>query len=247
MPRWSLALGAYLALARAKGGQPEEEPPRPEGPLLWIHADDPARVPALAALAERLGREDGIATLLTLPRRIDMPALSGRIALRHVPPERLGAIAAFLDHWRPDLLLWAGGGLRPALLSRAALPRLLIEGAPEARLLARGAGWPGLARAVAPLFDRALVTGEAEAERLASVGLSPERIERAPPLDAPTPVLPCNERERRDLAQTLSARPVWLAADLPLPELPAVIAAHRLACRGTHRLLLILADRKSVV
>lgn len=239
----SLALGAYLALGALGGGRPEPEPePRPEGPLLWVHADGPGRLASVAALAERLDPE-GLSTLVTLPGDPEPGPGPAGLVLRPAPPDRPRAVAAFLDHWRPDLLLWAGGGLRPALIRGMAGPRLLVEGAPGPRLLAPGIRWPGLVRAVVPLFDRALVTGDAAAERLSRAGLPEERIEIAGPLDIPLPVLPCNERERRDLAQTIGARPVWLAGDLPLSELPVVLAAHRLASRTAHRLLLILAPR----
>jgi 3-deoxy-D-manno-octulosonic-acid transferase len=238
----SLALGAYMALSGLGGGRPEVEPPRPEGPLLWIHADGAERVPPLVALAERMAGE-GFGTLLTLPRSVEAPAVTGRIVVRPAPVDRPGPVDAFLKHWGPDLLLWAGGGLRPALIARARMPRLLVDGAPEPQLLECGARWPGLARAVVPLFDHALVRGDAAAERLNRSGLPEERLEIAGPLEVPAPVLPCNERERRDLAQTIGARPVWLAADLPLSELPAVVAAHRIASRSAHRLLLILAPR----
>lgn len=238
----SLALGAYLALAGLSGRRGEAEPPRPDGPLLWVHADSPEHLPAVASLAERLWPED-VSTLLTLPRRFELPPAPGRILLRPAPFEAGGAVRAFLEHWAPDTLLWVGGGLRPALVARTKAPRLLVEGAPEPGLLARGSGWPGLGRAVVPLFDRALVRGDAGAERLSRAGLPEDRLEIVGPLDPPTSVLPCNERERRDLSQSMAARPVWLAADVPLAELPAVLAAHRFASRTAHRLLLILAPR----
>lgn len=225
-------------------GRSEAEPPRPEGPLLWIHADGPGRLPALAPLVERLGA-DGVATLLTLPHGVEaLPAAVSTI-LRPAPIDRPGAVDAFLEHWRPDALLWTGGALRPALLARAAVPKLLVDGAPSPQLLDGGSRWPGLARAVVPLFDRALVAGDAAAERLARAGLPEDRLELAGPLDPPAPVPPCNERERRDLAQTIGARPVWLAGDLPLSELHAVVAAHRMASRSAHRLLLIVAPRQA--
>ena len=239
----SLALGAYRALAGLGRARPEPEAAaRPEGPLLWVHSDGTGRLASLAALAERLEAE-GLSTLVTLPRTLEPCPAPGRLILRPAPLDRAGAVSAFLNHWRPDLLLWVGGGLRPALVAGARMPRLLLEGAPAPRLLDCGSRWPGLARAVVPLFDHALVTGDAAAERLSRAGMPEERLEIAGPLDLPAPVLPCNERERRDLAQTIGARPVWLAGDLPLSELPAVVAAHRLASRTAHRLLLILAPR----
>lgn len=197
---------------------------------------------ALQGLAEWLA-EEGVAVLATLPTDVPVPPAPGRAILRPAPPDRGPAVDAFLAHWRPDALLWVGGALRPALLARMAGPRLLLDGAPEPRLLMDGASWPGLARATVTLFDHALVAGDAAAERLARAGMPEERLEIAGPLDLPPPVPPCNERERRDLAQTIGARPVWLAADLGLAELPAVIAAQRLASRSAHRLLLILVPR----
>jgi hypothetical protein len=75
------------------------------------------------------------------------------------------------------------------------MPRLLVDGAPEPQLLECGARWPRLARAVVPLFDHALVRGDAAAERMTWAGLPEERLEIAGPLEVPAPVLPCNERE----------------------------------------------------
>ena len=126
----SLALGAYLALAGLSGRRGEAEPPRPEGPLLWVHADGPERLAAVATLAERLWPED-VATLCTLPRRVELPPAPTRLLLRHVPFESGTAVRGFLEHWAPDVLLWVGGGLRPALLARTKAPKLLVEGAPE--------------------------------------------------------------------------------------------------------------------
>ncbi len=235
-------LGAYLAWSSLGGHRAEAEPPRPEGPLLWIHSEDEERLPSVLALAEQLN-PDGLKTLLTLPPGAGLPAAMRHLLPRHAPQERPSAVRAFLDHWHPDALLWVGGGLRPALLALSRCRRILVDGAPDAQLLDCGARWPGLARAIVPLFDRALVAGDAAAERLSRAGLPEERLEIVGAIDAPASVLPCNERERRDLAQTIGARPVWLAGDVPLAELPAVVAAHRVASRSAHRLLLILAPR----
>ncbi len=269
------ALAAYLALARLRpappdGGaqaqtgaqeRPQERPRgRPAGPLVWMHAQDPARLGVLAALARHLAEEDGIATLLTVPPGTELPGPSespgsapgaapgtspganlGNALLRHAPIESLAAIRAFLARWEPDLLLWTGD-LRPALLAEARMPRLLL-GAPGPNLLLRGGRVPGLARATLPLLDRAMVEDEEAAARLRRAGLPEGRATVGPALGEPPPVLPCNERERRDLAATLGSRPVWLAADLPMAELPEVIAAQRAASRSAHRLLVIVAPR----
>ena len=210
---------------------------RPPGPLLWVHADDPARAPAVAALAAGLA-EEGIGTLLTTPPEREAPPPDPRLAARSpAPPESPAAVRDFLDAWSPDLLLWIGGGLRPALVGLFEGPRLLLEGG-QGPALSHGAGVPGLARAAHSLFERAFATDEEALGRLGFGAL-------AAPLDPPPPVLPHDERERRALAEALGGRPVWLALDLPPEELPQVVLAHQRALRSAHRLLLIAAPREA--
>lgn len=246
----SLPLVALRALRRGSLTPAPAGPLRPQGPLVWAHADDPARIGPLVALADHMAADgDSFHLLVTAP---DIPASTPaglRATLIPAPPDHTGAVAAFLDHWRPDALIWSGGHFRPVLLSAAIetpsiRTRLLVDAAAPA-LSAEGLAWlPGAARALTASFDRALALDAAAAARLRRLGLPPDRIEVTGALDTLTPVLTCNDRERRDLAQTLGARPVWLAAGMVLPELAAVIAAHRHAVRGAHRLLLIAVPRQ---
>jgi 3-deoxy-D-manno-octulosonic-acid transferase len=246
----SLSLAALRALRRgglAPAALPA--PPRPQGPLVWAHVDDAARIGPLVALADRMAAEgDSFHLLVTAP---DIPAntpAGQRSTLLPAPPDQAIAVAAFLAHWQPDLMLWSGGHFRPLLLSAAMeLPglrlRLLLDAAAPA-LTADGLGWlPGAVRALASGFDRAFVRDAAAAQRLRRLGLDSDRIEVTGLLDTLPPVLSCNDRERRDLAQTLAARPVWLAAGFAGSELPDLVAAHRSAIRSAHRLLLIAVPR----
>jgi 3-deoxy-D-manno-octulosonic-acid transferase len=233
----ALALRLWLLLAGLAPPPWSEAEPRPEGPLLWVHLDDPARLPAVAGLAQALAA-DGVATLLTLPPGRDLPAVPGAL-VRPAPSE--AAAAAFAAAWRPDLLVWIGGGLRPALVARAPCPRLLVEGAPARHLLAAGRWLPGLGRATLALFAQAGGASVEAVERMRRLGLPREGVALLPPLDLPPAALPCNERERRDLAETLASRPVWLAAGVTAAEVRHVLFAQQRASRSAHRLLLILA------
>lgn len=246
----SLPLAALRALRRG-GLAPPAAPglPRPQGPLVWAHADDAARIGPLVALADSMATEgDSFHLLVTAP---DLPANTPaglRATLLPAPPDQALAVAAFLDHWQPDLLLWSGGHFRPLLLSAAMerLPpgaRLLVD-ADAAGLTAEGLAWlPGAARALAGGFDLALARDAAAAQRLRRLGLPSDRIQITGLLDTFSPVLSCNDRERRDLVQALGPRPVWLAAGFAASELPDLVTAHRAAIRGAHRLLLIAVPR----
>lgn len=241
----ALSLSAYLALRRGGAG-PVVAPavPRPAGALVWVHCPDPARIAVVTSLAQRLLDDGDRLTLLVTSADIpaNVPALPQMI-LQPVPAEAATHCAAFLDHWRPDILIWMEGDLRPVLLAQTEarpLPRLLADVRAERVTLAGGGWMPGVMGALVALFEAALAHDHAAAARLRRVGMAADIIEVTGPLEPDAPVLPVNEVARRDLARVIGPRPVWLAADLPLSELDTIIVAHRHASRRAHRLLLVI-------
>ena len=240
----ALSLAAYLALRRGTVAAAPVFAPRPKGPLVWVHCPDPARIATVTALAAQLAHEGDWPTFLVTSAVIPEGAVGGpRIILQPTPPELRDPVRAFLDHWQPDVLLWMQGDFLPVLLAetdRNPLARLMID-IRAARVGVAGGGWmPGLTGALLDLFEHALATDHDAAIRLRKAGFPSEQIEVTGPLDPGAAVLPCNERERRDLAQTLGSRSVWCAAEVPMIELEQVSAAHRQASRRAHRLLMIL-------
>lgn len=245
----SLPLAAFLTLRRSAtdlARPAEPRPARPSGALIWAHVHDSANLGAFSALAARLATDgDQITMLATVPWSHEAPApqISGLI-VQPVPAETKTAIRAFLGHWRPNILLWQGGHLRPVLLHQTTqmpMARFLLD-VNEDTVLVGGGGWlPGVTRGTLGLFDQAMAEDGAGMARLRRAGLSEDRIRRTGRFDPGAIVLPCVESDRRDLARALETRPVWLAAETPLAELPDVIEAHRSASRRAHRLLLILS------
>ena len=241
----SLSLRAYLALHRSAGRRPDTSkwPHRPDGGLVWVHGADPGQAAAVRTMTRRL-REDGdaVAVLLT-GQTAEPPPVEpepGLIAQLAPDPTRHG-IRGFLDYWHPDLLLWMLPTLDPVLLVETDAPplcRIMLD--VTARGLSGSAGgWlPGMTQALLDRFDIAIATDAAAAARLQRGGLPAARIETLGPLDDGTGVLRCNETDR-----ILHPRPVWVAADVPLAEVPAMIAAQIVAGRRTHRLMQIIAPR----
>lgn len=210
-----------------------------------------AQIGAVAALAQRLQDEAGpLSVLLTLPDaapQILPESLPGAEMLVEPQPEPgRTAARAFLDTWTPDMLLWLRGDLDPALLTEAAardLPAILAEAGPEALHLISGGWRPGALRAALRRFDRILVRDGSALARLRRAGADDAGMELSGKLEDTVAVPGCNDRERRDIADGLGARPVWLAADTPLDEAALLAQAHAVANRRTHRLLLILEAR----
>lgn len=248
----SLSLAAWLALRRGAGESDPALPVRPDlrpgERLIWVHCPDPQRLAAVPALAEALTAEAVAARIIaTTPGPVG-PAQKPH-GLHHLvaPPEFRVPVRAFLAALSPDLLIWMQGDLRPVLLTEVedrGLCRLLVDARAEHLGVEGGAWIPGAAAALVAPFNHAFAVDHIAAHRLGRLGLPDDRVEVTGALEPPAPPPACNERERRDLAQTIGPRPVWCAAEVPLAELRDVIAAHRQASRGMHRLLLILAPAK---
>lgn len=223
--------------------------PRPDGPLVWIHVGSEAEALGVPELIDRLREEhDEIGILITTARHGPDALLAARLP-RDVPvqaaPYGLGpGPGGFLDHWRPDIGIWADNRLDPVLVDaahRAGIPLLLID----ARVPERP-GWrwlPGLRRALLAKFTHVLAGDARSAEGLRGLGVAADRVEPTGFLQEGTAPLPCSQAERDSIAETLAARPVWLAAGVTPVEVEMVVAAHQQAMRRAHRLLLVLVPR----
>lgn len=246
----SLSLGAWLALRR--GGHGDAKPP-PERPLLgpgealvWLHGAGPdcaLILPALAGALAAAGQKARIVLTLETPG-----AMGDGPVLLALPPDYRQPVRAFLGALRPDVLVWAGAPLRPVLLTEARerVPlRLLVDATEKTLTLAEGGWIPGALSSLLPVFHHVLAVDHLTAQAFERAGMEADRIEVTGTFEPLVSPPPCNERDRRDLAETIGPRPIWHAASVPLAELHDVIAAHRHAARAMHRLLLLLAPARA--
>ncbi|MEI4233149.1 3-deoxy-D-manno-octulosonic acid transferase [Roseovarius sp. D22-M7] len=242
----SLSLAAYMAFARRAGpAPPPPETPRPDGPLIWAHAIDPERADTLIDLSKRLVQHRAsLHMILTgpgpAPQRLDP---RGAVIWQEAPDDTGPAADVFLDHWRPDICLWTGGDLKPALLIHAAerdIPLYLVD-ADEARLDRTTWRWaPDLPRAVLGRFAEIHARSDSAARLLRRLGAPNASLRTTGPFLAEALTLPHDMSDREEMARILRGRPVWLAAMVQAAELYTVLDAHENLGRVAHRSLLIL-------
>ncbi|MGA0539633.1 3-deoxy-D-manno-octulosonic acid transferase [Neotabrizicola sp. VNH66] len=223
----------------AAGGN---RPPRPSGPLVWLHVAEASVTSPMLELARRLQQEDGVVVLVTCQDRLEAPP---GILTDPPPADTMPEVRAFLDHWKPAAAVFSGGELRPVLLQEVVarrLPRMMVEA--RAPYLTRGRdGWfPGLIRSALLAFPEVLAIDEPAARAFRKAGAPLVTIGGR--MEERSVVLPCVEAERESLARLTAARPIWFAAAVPEPEERAVVQAHRTAMTLAHRLLLILAPQQ---
>jgi 3-deoxy-D-manno-octulosonic-acid transferase len=236
----SLGLTLYNLGQRREPGEGTARPPRPAGRLVWLHAPGEGLVSPMRALARHLVAEDGVPVLLTAP--VAMPPLPG-VIVQPPPVDSPVDARAFLDHWRPDVALFAGGQLRPAVMHEAAerkIPMLVVNAKAPAFLRERDGWYPGLMRQALARFQAILAVDEAAARAFRKGGAALSAVAVTGRMEEEGVVLPGLEAERAALARLLAARPVWFAAGVTEAEEDAVFHAHRKALQHSHRLLLIL-------
>ncbi|MBZ8118153.1 3-deoxy-D-manno-octulosonic acid transferase [Roseovarius sp. LXJ103] len=223
--------------------------PRPEGALIWGHANSLDHANALVQLAERLAvLRPGLTMLITTAP--GLPEIRHRRApILHVvlPDENGSAADAFLGLWRPDMCLWTGGKLIPSLITAADkrhIPLFLVDA--QSDYLERP-GWrwvPQVQRSLLGRFAAILARDEATRGHLHRLGVRDGRITVTGLFREGALALPCSEALRDEMAGVLRGRPVWLAARVQAGEVDMILHAHRQTTRLAHRLILILVPEE---
>lgn len=243
--RGSLGLTAYRTLSGRRTA-PKFAPAhaRPAGEVVWIHAAEQGNNRAIADLATRLvAMRHGTHVVLT--------ALAGGFEIRFpdgllvedMPADHPATAEAFMSHWRPDVVIWAWGGLQPNLVLEAAKSgacMMLVDTASDGFDRRRDRWLPEVPKRLVAAFDH-VIARDADAHlRLAQLGRELSRIELAAPLQPFGRTLPAADSDFDDLTAALAGRQTWLAACTAREEGRILLGAHRLAVRASHRLLLIL-------
>ncbi len=242
----SLSLAAYRVLSwgvQSKSDATDLQ--RPQGELLWVHIEDPGRLRVINDFCRRLlALRPDLSVLLTAPAGADLSAWDACVApLVNLPAEHAGAARGFLDHWRPDMGIWIGGGLMPNLITRAqdrGIPLILVEADVDVKVARSGRWLPDISRYTLDCFGKILATSEDTARQIRRLGIPTSKVTVSPPLRVSPNPSPWPEDELIETTHSLAGRPVWLAAWVQDKEFISVLSAHRQAMRMLPRLALIL-------
>jgi 3-deoxy-D-manno-octulosonic-acid transferase len=243
--RGSLGLTAYRTLTRRRiTPQIKPQQPRPKGELIWIHAAEVGNNRALSDLAHRLvSMRPGCHVLLTAAQG-GFSATGGDAVLQtDLPSEHPDETEAFARHWKPDVMIWAWGGLRPNLIVSTAdsgAYMMLIDAARDGFDSRRDRWLPEVPRRLIARFKTVFVRSQAAHLRLAQLGCAFDTIRVTAPLRPFGRMLRVAQADLNEVTQSLGGRPVWLSVQTTRDEARAVLEAHRTVLKASHRLLLIL-------
>ena len=224
---------------------------RPSGALIWAHGASVGEAQALLPLLQHLHALRPDLTLLLTTGTVTSAALveqrtgtDSGILHQFVPVDLPGAVDGFLDHWRPDLVLWSESDFWPGILSelrRRNIPALLVNARLSERSCARWQGAPDTARWLIDSFAAIYAQTAGDAERLRRLGA--QQVIEAGNLKQAAPPLPADQQAVAEWGQRLGSRPRWLAASTHDGEEAQIVAAHRLLKMRFPDLLTLIAPR----
>lgn len=177
---------------REKLGEASE--PRPDGPLVWLHAVGLGETLALRGLIAAMADLSGAHFLVTSTTRASAEVFSANLPPRtqhqFLPLDAFAYLARFLDQWRPALSVWAEQDLWPgavAATSARGIPLALVNARMNADAYARRRRWRGLYADLLARFSLVTAQDDATARHLAALGATGVRV--APSLKAAAPAL----------------------------------------------------------
>ena len=218
---------------------------RPAGDLIWLHGVSVGETLSLLPVVERLRRvRPDLAVLITsgtlTSARILAHRLPEGVIHQFAPIDAPGAVAAFLDHWRPSAAVFVESELWPNLILEAHRRGVKLVLA-SARITEKTVdGWrrfPRAAREILSAFDRVLPQDATSAVRLESLGA---RIDGHVNLKLAGDAPPHDPAAFTRLSAAIGDRPVIVAASTHDGEEIAIVRA---LDKLSDRLCLILIPR----
>ena len=221
--------------------------PRPDGPLCWFHAASVGETLAILPLIARVG-EMNVTPLLTTNTATSAALAAERLppgAIHQVQPfDIVPGVRRFLDHWRPDVAVFAESEVWPVTLrelARRDVPPVLVNARMSDRSFGRWSRRPALARALFNGFAHVAAQSPLDAERFAALGAAPVMTTGNLKVDVSAP--PADARELNRLREAIGDRPVWLAASVHRDETSGLAEAAASLKRSRPNALALVAPR----
>jgi 3-deoxy-D-manno-octulosonic-acid transferase len=220
---------------------------RPAGRLIWVHAASVGETNAILPLVQRLTTA-GFRVLFTTATVTSAEIAANRLPEgafhQYSPLDIAPYVDRFLDHWRPEFVIFAESELWPNIITRleeAVVPLIVAN----ARLSERSyRGWRRIGPIARALFSRiglVLARSEEDGARFRSLGA--DRVQVTGNLKLDVPPLAADLDEMARVQSAIAQRPVWVAASTHDGEEAMVADAHRMVREKIPDLLTILVPR----
>lgn len=225
--------------------------PRPDGPLVWLHAVGVGEVLTLPALIRAIADlRPELHFLITSSTLTSARAVAANLPdntmHQYMPVDCLPFVRRFLDHWRPDLSVWAEQDLWPAIVvetDRRDIPLALVNGRMGQKSFESKLRVKSLFADLYRRFSLIEVQDVHSKTHMTRLGVPATAVSVRRSLKAGAPPLEYDAIRLRALSKVLKKQFVWLAASTHAQEEQDVSEAHRIVLEQHHDALLILCPR----
>jgi 3-deoxy-D-manno-octulosonic-acid transferase len=221
--------------------------PRPEGLLVWMHGASVGEVVSLLPIVEHTVAR-GHAVLVTSGTVTSAAVAARRLPNgaihQYLPLDVPDFVTRFLDHWKPDIGLFAESELWPNLMTdahRRGVHLLLVNGRMSERSFRRWQRFPAVITDLLSRFELCLTQTEADARRLTDLGAT--RVQAIGNLKFDVTPPPADPVRLQALAAAIGERPVLVAASTHPGEEEIITRVHLAARRAVPELLTLIAPR----
>lgn len=220
---------------------------RPDGPLVWLHAASVGESLAIMPMIKRM-ESFGINLVLTTgtvtSATIADDRLSDRTIHQYVPMDMKRAISRFLDHWKPDLAIFAESEIWPTTISELAnrnVPQILVNARMSDRSNKRWLKRPALAQAIFGQLSQVIAQSELDGERFRLLGAPWVTVAGNLKIDVGEP--PASPAAVQAFRSMIDHRPTWLAISTHKGEEESVAQVHKMLEEHIPNILTILVPR----
>lgn len=223
---------------------------RPSGKMVWMHAASVGESQMLMPivnrmLSERPGYNIVITTGTVTSAELLDKQLPDNAVHQYAPADHPKAVQNFLNHWKPDMAIFAESELWPNMIMAAKeqnIPMALINARMSANSIQRWAKrGKKSGQAILSSFDIILAADTQTADGLS--WLLEKEIESSGNLKDSIPALDCDEAELKKLKTATKNRAIWCAASTHKGEEELIAKTALDIKKAQPNALLILAPR----
>ena len=234
------AVSAFVSLRAARGKEERARKserygyasaPRPEGPLIWVHAASVGETNAVVPLIREIARR-GVTVLLTTgtvtSATIARSRLENEVIHQYVPLDLKPVVGRFLEYWQPDLALFAESEIWPVTimeLGRRHIPQILVNARLSDRSFRRWSLAPRLAAALFENMSLVIAQSETDGQHFQELGALPVLISGNLKADSDMP--PADPLTLARLKAQLAGRNTWAAISTFDGEEKAAAQVHK--------------------
>ncbi|MDG6095233.1 DUF374 domain-containing protein [Acetobacter sp. AN02] len=226
--------------------------PRPDGPIIWIHAASVGETLSILPLAERILGASSVHILLTTgtltsAELVRRKAISPCLIHQFVPLDVSRWTGRFLRHWRPDILVLTESEIWPGMIAGChsrGIPVVTVNGRLSEKASENWSRFPGVAQGVFGRLSWVAARTDQDARRFRQAGahdvFCAGDLKMAAPPPAADPIL------AEKIRQATADRPVLLAASTHEGEDATLCEAASLLRQIFPDLLLIIVPRHPI-